>query len=157
MDSQHENWKHAVDALWSAHTLDHVKAARIVAEIAQQRDRGFLQQAAAQALPSMRQAALRTADRMTRTMARRRFSAVRDALHSLTAPRFGRRRGADEPSDPENEHRRMLGLPPEGRLFAPEIKDAYKRAAKRAHPDAGGTDQAFRALRDARDALMKRR
>ena len=26
MDSQHENWKHAVDALWSAHTLDHVKA-----------------------------------------------------------------------------------------------------------------------------------
>jgi hypothetical protein len=157
MDTQHRQWKCAIDELWSAHTLDHMKAARLVAEIAQRQERGFLQHAAAQALPSMRHAAMKSADQMTRAMARRRFSAVRDALHTLTGPRFGKRRdAAKEPADPEEEHRRVLGLPSGRPLFAPEIRQAYKRAAKRMHPDAGGSERAFLELSAARDALMKK-
>ena len=157
MDARHRQWKHDVEALWSGSSLDHAKAARLVAEIAQQGEAGFLQQTAAQALPSMRRAALKSADQMTRAKARRRFGAVRDALHALTAPRFGKRRSADEALDPDEEHRRMLGLPTGRRLFGPEISQAYKRAAKKAHPDAGGSERAFRELSAARDALLKRK
>ena len=32
---------------------------------------------------------------------------------------------------------------------------AYKHAVKTVHPDTGGSNAAFRALSDARDALMK--
>ena len=155
MNEQQQNWKRAADELWSAQSLDYNKAARLVAEIAQQNEGGFLQQAAAQALPSLRSAAARTADRMAKARAQQRLGAVRDALHALSRPRFGRRRDPSEPSDPDEDHRRMLGLPLGRRLYGPEIKDAYKRAAKRAHPDGGGSEQAFRALRDAHDALMK--
>lgn len=156
MDAQHKHWKKAIDELWSAPALDHTKAARLVAEIARQDEKGFLQHAAAQALPSMRHAAQKSADSLTRAMARRRFSAVRDALHSLTAPRFGRRRASEEPADPEDEHRRMLGLPTGRRLYGPEIKEAYRRAARTAHPDAGGSERDFLALSAARDALLRR-
>ena len=51
--------------------------------------------------------------------------------------------------------RRLLGLPFGRRLFGPEIKEAYKQAAKTVHPDAGGSNRAFLDLSEARDALMK--
>jgi curved DNA-binding protein CbpA len=51
----------------------------------------------------------------------------------------------------------MLGLPLGRRLAAAEIHQAYKRAAKTAHPDSGGNGQEFRELSAARDALMKER
>jgi curved DNA-binding protein CbpA len=51
----------------------------------------------------------------------------------------------------------MLGLPLDRRLSGPEIHQAYKRAAKRAHPDAGGNARDFLELSAARDALMKER
>jgi hypothetical protein len=94
---------------------------------------------------------------MTRALARRRFGAVRDALHALAAPRFGKRRSADEIEmmTPEEHHRRLLGLPLDRRLFGPEIHRAYKRVAKTVHPDAGGSERAFLELSAARDALMK--
>jgi curved DNA-binding protein CbpA len=49
----------------------------------------------------------------------------------------------------------MLGLPCGRRLYGPEIREAYKRAAKTMHPDGGGSEQAFRELSAARDALLK--
>ena len=157
MDARHRHWKQEVDALWSDYRLDHANAARVVAEIAQQDEKGFLQQAAAQALPSMRRAVLKNADQMTKSMARRRFGAVRDALHALTAPRFGKRGDADEPLDPDEANRRMLGLPAEGHLFGAEISRAFKRTAKKVHPDVGGSERAFREVSAARDALLKRK
>jgi hypothetical protein len=79
---------------------------------------------------------------------------VRDALHTLTAPRFGKRGDADRIT-PEDHYRRLLGLPLGRRLFGPEIKEAYKRVAKTAHPDAGGSQRDFLELSAARDALLK--
>jgi curved DNA-binding protein CbpA len=49
----------------------------------------------------------------------------------------------------------MLGLPLDRRLFGPEIREAYKRAAKTVHPDAGGSERAFQELCAARDALLR--
>jgi len=49
-----------------------------------------------------------------------------------------------------------VGLPLGRRLFGPEINQAYKRAAKTAHPDAGGNEREFLELSKARDALMRR-
>jgi hypothetical protein len=91
---------------------------------------------------------------MSRNLARRRFGAIRDALHALDVPRFGKR--ASVPA-PEQEQRRLLGLPPERRLAESEIQHGYKRAAKRLHPDAGGSTREFTELAAARDALMKRK
>ena len=54
-------------------------------------------------------------------------------------------------------NRRMLGLPPGRRLYGPEIREAYKRAAKTLHPDVGGSEREFLALSAARDALLKGR
>jgi hypothetical protein len=90
---------------------------------------------------------------MSRNVARRRFGAIRDALHALNAPRFGKR--AAVPAS-EQQHRRLLGLPL-GQLTEPEIQQGYKRAAKRLHPDAGGSAREFAELSAARDALMKRK
>ena len=51
----------------------------------------------------------------------------------------------------------MLGLPLGRRLSGPEIHQAYKRVAKRVHPDAGGNAREFQEISAARDALMKER
>jgi hypothetical protein len=112
-----------------------------------------LRHAAAQALPSLRGACQKTSDQMSRNVARRRFGAIRDAMHALDAPRFGKRAAVPAP---EQQHRRLLGLPPERQLSDPEIQQGYKRAAKRLHPDAGGSAGEFAELSAARDALMKR-
>ena len=152
METRFKDWKLAVDRLWSAATLDYAPAARLAAEIART-DEPRLAHSAAQALPSLRAATLRSADPAAQMLARRRFGAVRDVLHALTAPQFGRR---GRLPTPEEHYRRLLGLPLGRRLFGPEIKEAYKRAAKSLHPDAGGSDTKFQELSEARDALMRR-
>jgi hypothetical protein len=114
-----------------------------------------LRQAAAQALPILRNASLRSANAGIKEMARRRLSLVRNALHALAAPRFGTRGVAPMPPSPEEHYRQMLGLPLGRRLAATEIHQAFKRAAKTMHPDGGGNAQDFQALAAARDALMK--
>jgi|KBSSwiStaDraftv2_1062776.scaffolds.fasta_scaffold487117_1 hypothetical protein len=156
MDAQAKAWKREIDRLWSAPAFDYREAVSFVAEIARSEEPA-LRAAAAQALPNLRYACLKTADRMVKDLARRRFGAVRDALHALAAPRFGKRRSAGEIErmTPEEHHRRLLGLPLDRRLFGPEIHRAYKRVAKTVHPDAGGTERAFLELSAARDALMK--
>ena len=151
MDALAQAWKREVDRLWSPAALDCAQAARIVAEMARSGEPA-LRAAAAQALPSLREAGLKRADRRARDLARRRLGAVRDVLHALTVPRFGRRR---EMPTPQEHYRRMLGLPLGRHLFGAEIQQAFKRAAKTVHPDTGGSERAFRELTAARDALMK--
>jgi hypothetical protein len=144
MELQQKHWKREADRLWSATPFDARQAAAIAAEIARHGADETLQQAAAQALPSLRGACLKTSDQMSRNVARRRFGAIRDALHALDAPRFGKR--AALPAL-ERQHRELLGLPPERQLSDPEIQQGYKRAAKRLHPDAGGSAGNLRSFR----------
>jgi hypothetical protein len=82
---------------------------------------------------------------------------VRDRLHTLTAPRFGKRGAEQAPLTPQEHNRQLLGLPFGRHLSAPEIRQAYKRAAKTLHPDGGGSVREFVSLLAARDALMKER
>jgi len=156
MDAQLKGWKLAVERLWSAPAFDHRQAALLAAEIARESNEPSLQQRAAQALPSLRAACVKSAGRQAKNIAQRRFGVLRDCLHALDAPRFGKRRSADELPTPDERHRRMLGLPFGRRLYGPEINQAYKQAAKKVHPDAGGDPRAFVELSAARDALMKR-
>ena len=55
----------------------------------------------------------------------------------------------------DSPHREALGLPPDGRLDAAEINAAFRRRAKTAHPDAGGSDADYRRIAEARDALLE--
>jgi hypothetical protein len=154
MDVQQKHWKRDTDRLWAQSPFDVNQAAALAAEIARHGEEERLRQAAAQALPSLRGACLKTADQMSRNVAQRRFGNIRDALHALDVPRFGKRAAVPAP---EQQHRRLLGLPLERALSDPEIQQGYKRAAKRLHPDAGGSAREFTELSAARDALMKQR
>jgi DnaJ domain len=49
----------------------------------------------------------------------------------------------------------VLGLPGAGATLA-EIKRAYRARALEVHPDRGGTDDAFRELRDAYEEALRR-
>ncbi len=89
--------------------------------------------------------------------ARRRFGVIRDLLHTLDAGSFGRRDAAPKPLTPEERYRQLLGLPLGRRLARAEIHRAWKRAAKTAHPDAGGNASEFVALSAAQEALLKER
>ena len=157
MDAQVKAWKRAADHLATAPAFDYRAAVELAGEIARHQggDVG-LQQAAAQALPNLRAALAKGADRGSKAIAQRRFGIMRDVLHILTLPRFGKRESPDRVVTPEEHHRRLLGLPLDRQLFGAEINAAYKHAAKKVHPDAGGNEQDFLALSEARDALMKR-
>ena len=80
-----------------------------------------------------------------------------EAMHTLTAPRFGRRDVPARKLTAEEQYRQLLGLPLDRRLAATEIHQAFKRAAKTMHPDVGGDARQFQELSVARDALMKAR
>jgi hypothetical protein len=158
MNRQLGEWKINLERIWSAAAPDYREAARLVADIARGSDEAALREAATQALPSLRNASLKGADRSAKELARRRLSIMRDALHVSTAPRFGKRGGADpRPLAPEERHRQLLGLPFGRRLSSAEITQGYKRAAKTIHPDGGGNAREFQELSAARDALMKER
>ncbi|WP_020175570.1 J domain-containing protein [Methyloferula stellata] len=53
------------------------------------------------------------------------------------------------------EHREILKLPMEGELLPSEINAAFRRLAKKAHPDAGGSNEDYRRISEARDALIE--
>jgi hypothetical protein len=150
-----KQWKRDTERLCSASPFQIREAAALAAEIARHGGDESLRQVAAQALPSLRGACLKTADQMSRNLARRRFGAIRDALHALDVPRFGKR--VSVPAPEQQQQRRLLGLPPERQLAESEIQQGFKRAAKRLHPDAGGSTREFTELSAARDALMKRK
>lgn len=162
MDAQEKAWKDQTETLLSAPGFDYAQAARLAATIAGAARDQALALAAKQVLPCLKAAADRRADAFSRSVARRRFGLVRDALHALAQPRFGRRafRPAGGPTrsaaDAELFGRRTLGLPEHGELAAPAILAAFKRAAKAAHPDLGGSTEAFATVMAARDSLLKR-
>jgi hypothetical protein len=155
MDRQLKEWKRSVEQLWSATAPNYREAVLLVAEIARGSEEAMLRGAAAQALPSLRNALLKKTDRSAKEVARRRLSGIRDVLYALDVPRFGKRR--DRSLTPEERYRQLLGLPLGRRLSAPEIHEAYRHAAKAMHPDGGGNAQDFHELSAARDALMKER
>ena len=157
MDRRIAQWKLGVERVWSAAAPDYGEAARVVDDIARFSDEAVLRRAATQALPILRSAAADDADQITREAARRRLGVIRDVLQSLAIPPFGKRETAVKVLTSEERYRQMLGLPLYARLSAPEIHQAYKRAAKTAHPDAGGSAQQFQELSAARDAVMKER
>lgn len=55
----------------------------------------------------------------------------------------------------EKVHREVLELPAEGELDATCIKAAYRRLAKQAHPDVGGSHEHFVRITEARDILLE--
>ncbi len=157
MDRQFSEWKLGVERICSAAAPDYREAARLAADMARASGEAILRQAATQALPILRAAAANATDPVTGDAARRRLGVVRDALHALGTQQFGKRGTESKPLAPAERYRQMLGLPLGRRLSGPEIHQAYKRAAKRAHPDAGGNARDFQELSAARDALMKER
>jgi len=72
----------------------------------------------------------------------------------LAAPRFGRRGAIPESAEAEQRARKTLGLPVSAQLTSEGIHRAFRRAAKTAHPDAGGDERVFRDLAAARDVLI---
>ena len=157
MDRQLPEWKLALERIWSAAAPDYHAASRLAADIVSASEQTMLRQAATQALPILRSASAETAEQRTRDAARRRLGIVRDVLHELTTPRFGQRQTLSKSLSPEECYRQLLGLPLDRRLSGVEIHRAYKRVAKRAHPDAGGSAREFLELSAARDALMQQR
>ena len=154
MDRQLSEWKLGIDRIWSATAPDYHEAACLAAEIAGAAKDVMLRQAATQALPILRSASHAVADQDTIEAARRRLGIVREVLHTLNEPRFGKREVAAKVPTPEERYRQMLGLPFDRGLSVAEIHRAFKRGAKTAHPDGGGNARAFLELTAARDALM---
>ena len=146
----------AVERLLQSDPIDWPEAFELVSEIARGSAEVTLRQAASQALPILRSAAHHGADHTTQDAARRRLLVVLDVLIELTTPRFGRRAAAPKPLSAEQRARRLLGLPIDGALSRPEIHGAFRRAAKIMHPDAGGSEGAFRELAAAQDILMNK-
>jgi hypothetical protein len=157
MDRQLAEWKLDIERIWSADAPDYSEAARLAAQMANASEEAILRQAATQALPILRGASHGDADQGTRDAAHRRLGVVREVLHTLTTPQFGKRQSTATLPTPEACYRQLLGLPLGRRLSNAEIHKAYKHVAKRAHPDAGGNVGAFLELSAARDALMKER
>ncbi|WFU34852.1 hypothetical protein QA635_10810 [Bradyrhizobium brasilense] len=155
MDPNIRHWKVAIERFCAAPDPNYREMAKMVAEIAATDIDETLRHAAAQVLPILRQAAMKSADRRTKAMALRRLGIVGDALHMLSAPRFGRRGLTPKVLTQEEQYRQLLGLPLGRRLAATEVQQAFKRAAKTVHPDGGGNGAAFLELAAARDALIK--
>jgi hypothetical protein len=149
-----ETVKVAFERLRSAPVVDWHEATRLAENVARGGSDETLRHAAEQAMPVLRQAALHPADHEFTEAARRRLAVVVDVLHELTAPRFGRRGAIPKPLTAEQRARKMLGLPAAVQLTCDEIHQAFRRAAKTVHPDAGGDEQAFRDLAAARDVLI---
>jgi hypothetical protein len=157
MNQRLAEWKHELDRIWSAHVPDYDEAMQVAREIANLADNDALRQAASQAMPILRCAAEDGADHSTCVAARRRLHVVREVIAALTTPQFGRRAGLPKSLTAEERSRELLGLPLGRRLSESEIHRAYKLSAKRTHPDAGGSQEAFLRISAAHEALIRER
>lgn len=157
MNQRLAEWKLAFDRIWSAHAPDYGEAVTLAERIADWAEDEALRQAASQALPILRCAAEAGADHATCVAARRRLGVIREVMAALTTPQFGRRPAQPKLLTPEERSRQLLGLPLDRRLSENEIHRAYKLLAKRTHPDAGGSEEAFLRISAAHEALMKER
>ena len=157
MDRHLAEWKHELDRFWLAHAPDYREVMRLVREVANNAENEMLRQAASQALPIFRCAAEVGADHATCVAARRRLGLIREVMSALIPPQFGRRAGLPKSLTAEERSRELLGLPLGCRLSESEIHRAYKLSAKRTHPDAGGTEEAFLRISAAHEALIRER
>lgn len=155
MTEQLNHWKMSVERLLSATETDWHEAARLATEIAGSATNVLLLHATTQAIPILRNAAQGGADRGIAPAARRRLLMLFDTLQQLTLPRFGMRPARPKPLTAEERARKLLHLPLGKVLAAAEIRQAFRRAAKSAHPDLGGSVEAFRELIAAQDLLMR--
>ena len=147
MDRHIAEWKHAVDRLWQAQGPDWAEVAHVVAGIAATAEEADLRHAATQAMPSIRNAAASPQDRMTGVVARRRLGVIRDVLHELTAPKFGRR-GAEPKVLSEDERCLVYRARPLGcRTFFCALASAGERV------DRGRVTALIRELEDLSDTL----
>lgn len=64
-------------------------------------------------------------------------------------------RDAVTDADNDRDHREALDLPLDGELTTLEINAAFRRLAKIAHPDAGGSNEDYLRITEARDALLQ--
>ncbi len=89
-------------------------------------------------------------------MSQRRWREDQDALR--IEARAARRALWDQLARDQNDDafREVLELPLQGMLTATDIKAAFRRLAKTAHPDAGGSNELYRRISEARDALLAR-
>lgn len=55
----------------------------------------------------------------------------------------------------ERQHRETLNLPIDEALESSQIKTAFRRLAQKAHPDAGGSNEQFIRITEARNALLE--
>lgn len=157
MDRRATQWKLELERIWSAHAPDYGEAVELAQHIADGSEEEALRQAASQALPILRCAAQAGADHATCVAARRRLGIMHEVLVALTTPQFGRRQASPKTLTTEERSRELLGLPLGCRLSESEIHRAYKLLAKRAHPDAGGSEAAFLRISAAHEALLRER
>jgi hypothetical protein len=151
-----KHWKVSVERLVSADEIGWPEAARLATEIAGHAADALLRQAATQAIPILRNAAQGAGDPSVALGARRRLLILFDILQQKAMPRFGMRRARPKPLSAEERARKLLQLPLGKSLAQPEIRRAFRRAAKMAHPDMGGSEEAFRELIAAHEMLMDR-
>jgi hypothetical protein len=87
-------------------------------------------------------------------MSVQRWRQDQDALR--IAARAARRALRDQLARDEDDEafRAILELPLQGSLTASDIKSAFRRLAKSAHPDAGGSNDLYRRISEAREALL---
>lgn len=85
------------------------------------------------------------------SMMRRRKSQQKffDELEKLN------KRKRDNHTNELEAYRTVLGLPISGSLEITQIKSAYRKVAKKTHPDAGGTQAMFLQIKEAHDALLE--
>jgi hypothetical protein len=156
MNEHLHHWKMSVERLVSASEIDWPEAARLTTEIAGLAADALIRQAATQAIPILRNAAQGPGDPSIALGARRRILILFDVLQQKAMPRFGMRRARPKPLTAEERARKLLQLPLGKSLARPEIRQAFRRAAKMAHPDMGGSEEAFRELIAAHEILMDR-
>lgn len=92
---------------------------------------------------------------------RRESQKIRRAAEERINERFARFSGSHsghqdnhKPFD-ERQHRQTLNLPVAGKLESSLIKAAFRRLAQKAHPDAGGSNEQFVRITEARNALLE--
>jgi len=154
MDQQLKQWKFGIERLWSAPVLDY-RAARSWRRYRARRGGSAVAAGAAQALPNLRAALLKKADRGIRDLARRRLSVVRDYAARARRPAFRQARAGVRPLAPEERHRQLLGLPLGRRLFAPKSSRPTSAPPDR-HPTPAVTRSSSRTRRRARRADAER-
>ena len=80
--------------------------------------------------------------------------AAQERLHAEHARAQRRSHGGSLWRD-ERQHRAALNLPADGELRPADIKAAFRKLAQKAHPDVGGSHDAFLRIIQARDALLE--